>query len=169
VTAKVPVALRDPLVAVTVLSRVEGSAPIATVATLVPSAAVVAEDWVKVAPLSTVNETGMPVNAWPEAVVAVAVALTLATPVFCTLAVSSCRVRLAAVAQLPDAELALDEEHAGLPPVPNGDVPASGPPPPHAAVMATAAIVVKIFSNLSMQRSLAFVCADALSAPRSGR
>ena len=55
----------EPLVAVTVMSRLDGSAPIETVATLVPSAAVVDEDWVKVAPLSTVKETGMPVNAWP--------------------------------------------------------------------------------------------------------
>ena len=57
-----------------------------------------------------------------------------------------------------------------LPPLPNGDVPASAPPPPHAAVMATAAIVVKIFSNLFMRRSLAFMGAVvALSAPLFGR
>jgi hypothetical protein len=151
VTAKVPDAVKEPLVAVTVMSRLEGSAPVETVATLVPSAAVVAEDWVKVAPLSTANDTGMPVNAWPADVVAVAVALTVAAPVFWMLAVSSTRVRLEAMMQPPDAELALDDAQAELPAVPNGEVPASAPPPPHAAVMATAAIVVKIFSNLFMR------------------
>ena len=105
----------------------------------------------KVAPLSTANVTGMPVNAWPVDVVAVAVALTVALPVFWMLAVSSTRVRLEAITQPPEAALAPDDAHAELPPGPNGEVPASAPPPPHAAVMATAAIVVKIFSNLFMR------------------
>ena len=63
VTAKVLVALSEPLVAVTVISRLEGSAPIETVATLVPSAVVVDDDCVNVAPLSTENEIGMPLSA----------------------------------------------------------------------------------------------------------
>ena len=91
----------EPLVAVTVMSRLEGSAPIETVATTVPSAAVVGEDCVKVAPLSTEKEIGMPLSAWPDAVVAVAVAVTVAAPVFWMLVASSSRVRLAAVAQSP--------------------------------------------------------------------
>ena len=82
-------ATSEPLVAVTVMSRFDGSAPIETVATLVPSDAVVAADCVNVAPLSTENETGIPASACPEAVVAVAVALTVAAPVFWMLAVSS--------------------------------------------------------------------------------
>ena len=62
-TAKVLVAVREPLVAVTVMSRLDGSAPIDTVATDVPSVAVAVDDWVNVAPLSTEKETGIPLSA----------------------------------------------------------------------------------------------------------
>ena len=132
VIANVPVAVSEPLVAVTVMSRLDGSAPVETVATLVPSAAVVVADCVKVAPLSTENEIGIPARAWPDAVVAVAVAFTLAAPVFWMLAVSSCSVRLAAVAQVAAAPLAALAAGHGppAPPEPKGEVPALPPPPP---------------------------------------
>ena len=168
VITKVRTAVNVPLVAVMVMRRFEGSAPVSTVATEVPSAAVADDDCVNVAPLSTVNETGMPAKACPEAVVAVAVALTVAAPVFWMLAVSSARVRLAAVTQVPAAADAAEEQPAVVP-LPNGEVPALPPPPPQAATPTTAAIVVKIFSNLFMRGSLAFVGAVALSAPLFGR
>src|SRR5215217_8117101 len=57
----------EPLVAVTVMMRLEGSEPMPTVAVDVPLAAVVGDESVKVAPLSTENETGMPVSDWPAA------------------------------------------------------------------------------------------------------
>jgi hypothetical protein len=51
-------------------------------------------------------------------------------------------------------------EHApgpAVPPLPNGDVPALPPPPPHAAMKTAKATVLEIFSNLSMRGSLAFM------------
>jgi hypothetical protein len=156
---KALLAVREPLMAVTVTVRCEGTAPIDTVATR------------SVGPRGRrrLGEVGAAVDAadapempnWGSIETTelrhVEVALTVLTAN--ALDVSSLlSTEVDAVAQLPDGELALDDEQEPLP-VPNGDVPASGPSPPHAAVMATAAIVVKIFSNLFMQRSLAFMCA----------
>ena len=54
-------------------------------------------------------------------------------------------------------EAAVEVVPGGVP-VPNGGVPASGPPPPQAAMTAaTEAVAIRIFSNLFMQGSLAFV------------
>ena len=78
-----------------------------------------------------------------------AVALTVALPVFWMLAVSSCRVRLEAVAQLPDGELALDDEQEPLP-LPNSGAPACDLFPPQAATMVPLP-VVNIVSNFFMQ------------------
>jgi hypothetical protein len=156
VITKVRVAASEPLVAVTVMSRFDGSEPVETVATLVPSAAVADDDWVKVAPLSTLNETGMPANVWPAAVVAVAVALTVAAPVFWILAVSSANVKLAAVAQVPAAPDAAEAEQPVVP-LPNGGVPACSSPPPQAVTTAATTIVVKIFRNLFMRGLASFL------------
>src|ERR1039457_7205103 len=116
VTAKGADAVRLPLVALTVITRFEGSAPIETIAAVVPLLPVVALAWVKVALLSTENVTGMPANAWPAAVVAVAVAVTVVAPALGMLAVLSCRVRLLAVELPPPL--------APLAPPPKSEVPA---------------------------------------------
>ena len=101
-----------------------------------PAADVVCDDCVNVAPLSTENESGIPLSAWPDAVVAVAVALTVAAPVFWMLFESSCSVRLDAETHVAGA-LAADAPDEAQPaaalPVPNGGVPASSSPPPHDA------------------------------------
>ncbi|MCO5124754.1 MAG: hypothetical protein M9915_13545 [Rhizobacter sp.] len=97
VTAKDAVALRLPLVATTVMTRLERSTPTLTLALTTPLSSVVGESAVKVAPLSTENVTGTPLTVAPPLVAAVAVATTASAPELLTLALLSCKVSEVAV------------------------------------------------------------------------
>jgi len=114
--------------------------------------------WVKVAALSTEKLTGMPVSAWPEDVVAVAVAVTVVAPLLLMLDELSCRVKLLADAPAPLAPLAL----------PKGEVPALPPPPPQDTIKANTAAAARFFRCLFMRSSQAvLVSADQRAAVRS--
>ena len=75
-TANEELAVNPLLLASTVMMRLVGSAPIETRAVTWPEALVMVPEVVKLALLSTENDTGMPARAWPDDVVAVAVAVT---------------------------------------------------------------------------------------------
>ena len=81
-TANEELAVNPLLVACTVMMRLVGSAPIETTAVAWPEALVTVPEAVKLALLSTENDTGMPAMAWPDDVVAVAVAVTFWEPSF---------------------------------------------------------------------------------------
>ena len=81
-TANEELAVNPLLEASTVMMRLVGSAPIETRAVSWPEAFVTVPEVVKLALLSTENDTGMPPMAWPDDVVAVAVAVTFWEPSF---------------------------------------------------------------------------------------
>jgi len=91
------------------------------------------------------------------AVVAVAVAVTVAAPLFKMLVELNCRLRLAAVRHAPVAPDAavLDEDELHEAALPKGDVPASPPPPPQAARAAAASSTIqfRLFIAVSLSGS----------------
>jgi hypothetical protein len=99
--------------------------------------------------LSTENDTGIPARAWPDDVVAVAVAVTFSEPSFWMVAELSDNTRFDALAHpvAPDAADAPEQ-----PPLPNGELPAFLPPPQAATreMLITAKAHFKVFITVSL-------------------
>ena len=147
--------------------RLLRSAPAANVAVATPEASVAVAALVSV-PLSAANEIGTPPRLTLPGPLTIAVTVTVSPPLSTCTALARTSTAVAVdVVQGVALEAALaGHGAAGLP---NSGAPASGPLSPHALMMAAAAIVIRIFSNLFMRRSLAFVWTVALSAPLFGR
>ena len=157
VTWKVAVRVIEPATAVTVTSRFDRSEPIDTLAVAAPFVSVTGPETWATALLSTLIRKGTPASVLRSVSTAVTVATTVLAPELSTLPVLNDKLRSAAVGAAagadaaplagpdaapeaaPEAAPAEASEEALPAPVPNGEVPALPPPPPHATSCATSA------------------------------